>query len=412
MRLKPIITGAAVLAIAATAFYLEGGPRLVAKLRGVAPAAHKAERAETLEVVAPAVSVASVEPASFVETALVTGSLVPRDEVLVAPEIEGLRVLSLLVEEGTRVKKGDVLAVLTQDTLDAQVAQNDAALARATASIAKARSQIAQSEAKLAEAKASFDRAKPLRQSGNIAESVFDQREAAAKSAEAQVVADRDALRVSEAEKGQVEAQRRELVWRRQRTEVRAPVDGLVSRRSARLGGIATAIGEPMFRIIARGEIELDAEVTDVRLADIRIGQKAMVDVAGAGEVTGSVRLVSPEVDKTTRLGRVRIFLGDNPALRIGAFARGRIVTATGDGLAIPSSAVLYSGDSPSVLVARDGKLERRRVELGLAAQGLTEVRKGLERGELVVAKSGTFLRDGDLVRPIPQEAKVSGAAP
>ena len=169
-------------AIAATAFYLEGGHKLVAKLRGAAPETHTSARADAVDVVAPAVSVARVEPASFVETALVTGSLVARDEVLVAPEIEGLRVLSLLVEEGTRVKKGDILAELTQDTLDAQVAQNDAALARATASIAKAKSQIAQSEAKLAEAKASFDRAKPLRQSGNIAESVFDQREAAAKA--------------------------------------------------------------------------------------------------------------------------------------------------------------------------------------------------------------------------------------
>jgi RND family efflux transporter MFP subunit len=406
MKTRSFLAGAGVVALAAAAVYLEGGDKLVAKLRQ--SHAEPARRADTIDVTAPAVSAAKVVTAHFVETALVTGSLVAREEVLVAPEIEGLRVQTLMVDEGARVRKGDVLAVLTQDTLDAQIAQSDASLARASAAIAKALSQIAQSQAKLAEAKAAFERAKPLRQSGNMADSLFDQREAAAKSAEAQVVTDGNALQVAEAERRQVEAQRRELDWRRERTEVRAPVDGLVSRRSARLGGIATAVGEAMFRIVAGGEVELDAEVTDMRLGQVRVGQKAVVEAAGVGEVEGAVRLVSPEVDKATRLGRVRIFLGNREGLRIGAFARARIETASGDGLAVPASALLYSADGASVLVVQDGKVTSRKVELGLSAQGLTEVRKGLSEGDLVVAKAGTFLRDGDLVRPVLPAAKVS----
>jgi HlyD family secretion protein len=61
---------------------------------------------------------------------LVTGSLVAREEVLVGPEVEGLRVTEVLADEGTRVKKGDVLVRLVSDTLEAQLAQHDAALAR------------------------------------------------------------------------------------------------------------------------------------------------------------------------------------------------------------------------------------------------------------------------------------------
>lgn len=163
-----------------------------------------------------------------------------------------------------------------------------------------------------------------------------------------------------------------------------------------------------MFRIVAGGEVELDAEVTDMRLGRVRVGQKAIVEAAGVGEVEGAVRLVSPEVDKATRLGRVRIFLGDREGLRIGAFARARIETASGDGLAVPASALLYSADGASVLVVQDGRVVSRKVELGLSAQGLTEVRKGLSEGDLVVAKAGTFLRDGDLVRPVLPAAKVS----
>ncbi|MET0567915.1 MAG: efflux RND transporter periplasmic adaptor subunit, partial [Hyphomicrobiaceae bacterium] len=149
------------------------------------------------------------------------------------------------------------------------------------------------------------------------------------------------------------------------------------------------------------GEIELDAEVIETRLAKLRADQPARIEVAGAGEVAGKVRLVSAEVDKATRLGRVRVFLGDNPALRVGAFARGLIETARGSGLAVPAAAVLYGEQGASVQLVSDGKVATRPVKLGLAAGGLVEVREGLAEGDVVVAKSGTFLRDGDIVKPI-----------
>jgi RND family efflux transporter MFP subunit len=358
----------------------------------------------------PAVSVIKAVPADFTETVTVSGSLVPRDEILVAPEVEGFRVLELKVDEGDRVKKGDVLATLVQESLDAQLAQNDASLARSEAAIAQAQSQIVDAGARLKEAKSALERAEPLRKSGYLADATYDQREAAAKSAEAQLHAAQDGLKVAEAERKQVEAQRRELVWRRDNTKVTAPADGVISRRSARVGGMATVAGEPMFRIIARGEVELDAEVIETEISKISAGHKAVLDVAGAGEVTGTVRLVSPEVDKTTRLGRARIFLGDSPALRIGTFARGTVDTAKDRGLGVPTSAIAFDADGAFVQVVRDGRVARRSITTGLVSGLLVEVTKGLEEGDVVVAKAGTFLRDGDTVRPISPDAKVSEA--
>ncbi|HJU30402.1 MAG TPA: efflux RND transporter periplasmic adaptor subunit [Hyphomicrobiaceae bacterium] len=352
-------------------------------------------------VLAPAVTVARVAPADFVETVLATGSLVAREEILVGPEVEGFRITEVLADEGTRVKKGDVLARLVTDTLDAQVAQNDAALARAAAAIAQARSTIVQAEARVVESNNAFERAKPLRTAGHMAESAYDTREQAARTAQAQLLAAQDGLRAAEAEKAQIEAQRRELTWRRGRTEVVAPADGIISRRMARIGGYAAGAGEPLFRIVAKGEIELDAEVTEMRMAAIKIGQQARVEVAGLGTFAGVVRLVSPEVDKGTRLGRVRIYLGDDAALRVGSFARGTIETASGRGLAVPASAILYGPDGASVQLVRDGRVETRRIKVGLAAGALTEVRDGLGEGDIVVARSGTFLRDGDAIRPV-----------
>jgi HlyD family secretion protein len=360
---------------------------------------------------AAAVTVVRAAPAHFVETVLATGSLVAREEILVGPEVEGLRIIEVLADEGRRVRKGDVLAKLVADTLDAQVAQNDAGLARAAAAIAQAKSSIVQADARVVEARNAFERAKPLRTAGHMSESAYDQREQAARTTEAQLVAARDGLKVAEAEKAQIEAQRRELMWRRGRSEVVAPADGIISRRIARVGGFAAGSAEPMFRIVANSEIEIDAEVVETRLASVREGQDARVEVTGLGTIPGKVRLVSPEVDKATRLGRVRIFLGDNPGLRVGAFARGTIETAKGSGLAVPASAVLYGADgSAQVQVVRDGRVETRKIKTGLAAASLVEVKEGLSEGDLVVARSGTFLRDGDAVRPVLSRIAVSEA--
>lgn len=360
---------------------------------------------------APAVTVVKVVTNDFVETASVSGSLVARDEIMVSPEIEGYRVLELLVEEGSAVKKNQVLARLASDPLDAQAAQSDAGLARATAAIARARSQITEAEARVKEASAQLERAKPLKKDGYLSGAAYDTRESAASTSEAQLVASRDALKSAEADKAQVEAQRKELEWRRSRTEVKAPDDGIVSRRNARVGAMATSVGEPMFRIISKGEIELDAELIETEIAKVKVGQKARISIPGAGEVDGTVRLVSPEIDKTTRLGKVKIALGANPSLKLGAFARGVIETAKSRGLAVPSGAVMFEPAGTFVQLVKNEKIEKRQLKTGLVAGELIEVRDGLAENDMIVARAGTFLRDGDAVRSVTQADRISETA-
>ena len=405
--MKKLVIALLVLAAVGAGVYLVPQLDVFQQLRGSGPAASKGDTPTTPP---PAVSVVEVVTAEFTETAVVSGSLVPRDEILVTPEVEGFRVLDLRVDESDRVKKGDVLATLVSESLDAQIAQNDASLARADAAISRARSEIVAATARLEEATSAFERAKPLQNSGYLSKSTFDQREAAATTAQAQLVAARDGLKLAQAEKGQVEAQRRGLEWRLANTKVTAPEDGIVSRRNARIGALASSSAKPMFHIIARGEVELDAEVIETELARIHVGQKARIDVAGVGEVTGTVRLVSPEINADTRLGRVRIFLGDDPKLRIGGFARGVIDTAEARGLSVPTAAVVFDSSGAFVQVVRDGRVERRVIETGLVAAGLVEVREGLALGDVVVAKAGTFLRDGDAVRPVHPNSKISEA--
>jgi HlyD family secretion protein len=371
-----------------------------------------AQRLETMKAdAAPMISIVKARQADFRETVLVSGSLVAREEILVAPEIEGLRVVELFADEGATVKKGQVLARLVADQLDAQRAQNDAARARADAAIAQARSTIVQAEARAKEAINQLERAEPLKKSGYLSGSTYDQRESAADTARSAIEAAKDGLKAAEAEKAQVEAQRRELDWRHGNTEVKAPADGVVSRRNARIGAVASAAGEPMFRIIANSEVELDAEIVETDLVNIKLGQTVHVSAAGSPTVDGKVRIVSPEVDRTTRLGRVRVFLGSQPDMKIGAFARGTIETRQSRGVGLPATAVTYSADGPHVMIVNADKVVRRAIKTGLKSGDLVEILEGVAIDDAVVARAGTFLRDGDTVRPFEPDNKISEAA-
>jgi len=378
--------------------------------------AHRKAKTETAVTVAPpSVTVARVKPADFIETVLVTGSLVAREDVLVAPEVEGLRIVDIRVEQGDTVKKNDVLAVLETQSLTSQLAQNAANLDRSLAAIAQSQSQIVEVQARLTEAKAQLERAKPLSKSGYLSESVLDQRTATSRSLEALLLSARSGLTAAEADKVQIEAQRRELEWRLSRSQVRAPVDGIISRRNAHIGAIATAVGvaagEPMFRIIQNGEIELDAEVGEADMRKIAVGQSTSITVADGTTVTGKVRLVSPEVSTTSRLGRVRIFIGADKRLRVGTFSGGVIETARERGLSVPVSAVSTAAGVSTALVLEGETVRERIIETGLSSGGLIEIRKGLSEGDRVIARAGTFLKDGDVVRAVETDTRAVSEA-
>lgn len=188
---------------------------------------------------------------------------------------------------------------------------------------------------------------------------------------------------------------------------VLAPVAGVVLKVDAIIGTPASARAPPMFHILARGELELLGALPARQLPALSVGQIAKVNVAGAGEVAGRVRSVAATVDGATQLGQVRIFIGADPRLRVGAFGRAQIAIGQSCNVSVPLSAVLYGGDSAVVAVVRNDRVETRRIVLGQLAEGDAEIREGLAEGELVVARAGAFFREGDRVRPF-----LAGASP
>jgi HlyD family secretion protein len=152
--------------------------------------------------------------------------------------------------------------------------------------------------------------------------------------------------------------------------------------------------------------LELRADVAEQDVLRLAAGQTVSLRVIGlATPLTGKVRLVEPRVDATTRLGRVRVALDAGDRIVSGLFAEAEILVDAHDGIAVPVSAVSNSGDMSTVLtVGPDGKVARKDVTTGIRDGGMVEITKGLTAGELVVAKAGAFVRDGDRIHPVEAE--------
>jgi RND family efflux transporter MFP subunit len=345
----------------------------------------------------PTITVVRGVAGSLGDIVVLTGTLVPREEVLINPQQEGLAITKLRAEEGDRVEAGQVLAELSHDVLDASLAQNAAQLARSDAAIAQAQSNIQEAEATRSQAESAFGRSRDLLATGSASRETFEARQQAAQVASARLANVQNALHSAVADRALVLAQKRELEVRLAQTFIRTPVAGIVSRRVARLGAVPSImVGDPLFRIIQDGAIELEADVPETRLSRLHPGQRATIDEAAA-----HVRLVAPEVSRTTRLGRVRIAFDQAAPGVIGSFARGRVEVAVAEGVKIPLSAVLFDPDGARVQVVKDGLVETRPVTIGLSSGGTALVTAGLADGEAVVSVSATFVRGGDRVTPV-----------
>ncbi len=350
----------------------------------------------------PTISVIAAKTREIVESLVVSGNFVAREEILVLPEINDAAVVEILAEEGDEVKKGQVLARLSTSAIEVQLAQNDAALARNEAAIAQARAQIAQAEASAAQAKTDLGRTRKLKSSGYATGELFDQRQTSLTTAAAQLESARQALGIAEADGKATEAQRKELELRRARAEVKAPTDGYISRRTVQLGSIASMAQEPMFRIIQNGDIDLAADIAESDLPKLHVRQLAKILPVGAkAPIDGGVRFIGPEVNSTTRLGSVRVGILGKDRVPLGSFGRATIEIARAKGLALPLSAVTFKADGAVTQVVKSGKVEVRQVKTGLIDDTHVEIVEGLADGDTVVARAGTFVRNGDVITPV-----------
>ncbi|HEY4204754.1 MAG TPA: HlyD family efflux transporter periplasmic adaptor subunit [Xanthobacteraceae bacterium] len=187
-------------------------------------------------------------------------------------------------------------------------------------------------------------------------------------------------------------------------TLVQAPAAGLVGSSSAVVGAVASGKGEALFSIITGNEFDLVAQVPTRDLSRLKVDQPATIKFVGAGDIDGKVRRVAATVEPNTQLGQVFIAVDAKKFLLVNSPGRALIKTGESCGVSVPLTAILYSSAGAIIQVVRNDRIETRRVETGLMSGGNVEIREGLSEGDVVVARAGALLREGDPVRPMPAQ--------
>jgi RND family efflux transporter MFP subunit len=315
------------------------------------------------------VGVAVVVTQSLPRMINASGTVTPWEEVPVGAETGGLTAVAVNAEEGQTVRQGQVLVALNDTMLRAQLHQQEAAVASARAT--------------LAEAQAALGRSRELQQKGYLSQASLDTATARQQTAAAQLAS--------------ADASRNETVARLGQAAIRAPVSGLISRRSVTKGQIVSA-GTELFRIVRDGRLELDAEIPESDLLAVQAGMPAKVTSDQVGETTGTVRIVTSEVNTQTRVGLARISLAPGGGFRSGMFARAQIAAGVRPSPTIPTAAILYRQNQPGVfVVGANNHAQFRRVDI-LARNADRTAVGGLTPGERVVVEGAGFLGDNDAV--------------
>jgi HlyD family secretion protein len=323
----------------------------------------------------PALTVTATTPQAgrWPITIAANGNIAAWQEASIGAEAAGLRMTEVRVNVGDRVKRGQVLALLSADTLAA-----DAAAMRAG---------VAEAEAVQAEAAANAERARQLQASGAISTQQIQQYATAEATARARVTSLKAQLRATEVRLAQA--------------RITAPDDGVVSARMATVGAVVQP-GQELFRLIRKERLEWRADVAAAELARLKPGQKVSVVPAGGGAVAGTLRMVAPTVDAATRNGIVYVDLTPGSTAKAGMFARGEFAVGEREGVTLPQSAlVLRDGFHWVFAIGNDHKVRQLKVNVGARIADRVEVVSGLPANARVVAQGAGFLADGDTVRVV-----------
>jgi len=339
-------------------------------------AADAAKKAAASARPALSVTLAAPQAADWPQVIATNGNVAAWQEAVIGAEISGFRLTEVLVNVGDVVKKGQLLARVSSDTVAAELAQSRAAAEEARAT--------------QAEAMANADRARQVQASGALSSQQVSQ----------YLTAEQTALARVNAAQAKVQADELRLA----QTRVLAPDDGVISARTATVGSLAQP-GQELFRLIRGGRLEWRAEVTATEVARIKPGMLATLQAPGAAagaRVQGKVRMVAPTVDAQTRNALVYVDLPAGNPLRAGMFVRGEVQVGQGTALTLPQSAVvLRDGFAYVYRVGADNRVAELKVEVGRRVGDRVEVVRGVAADMRLVASGAGFLADGDLVRVV-----------
>jgi len=332
------------------------------------------------------VTTVQVKQQDWDEALTASGAIAAWQESVVGAPLAGLRLVSVEVDVGAVIRKGQVLARFDDALLQADAQRLQALLAQADAESARARRDA--------------ERAQALRPSGALSEQSVLLTLTEAESAAAAVRSARAALKAKQVEIDYA--------------VVRAADDGVISERSATLGAVPER-GEPLFRFIRQQRLEWRGELGAAQLAKVRVGQRVRLTLPDGSSANAQLRQIAPTLGDAARMGRVYADLPVGSAARAGMYVQGEIGLARSPAQVVPASAlVVRDGRSLVFTVNADGgagHVSARTVTVARRRQRQVDVGGSLEPGAWVVDQGAGFLAEGDRVQIVAGRAATAPVA-
>lgn len=320
----------------------------------------------------PALTVEVVQPRreAWPRLLAASGPVAAWQEASIGAELAGVRLEEVLVNVGDWVKRGQLLARYSEDSMRAELLRLEAQVAEARAAVEKARLDAESADRLEASGALSKQEIRSVRTQAAVAE---------ARLASAQAARDAQALRLSYA-------------------RVVAPDDGVISGRAATVGAVASP-GTELFRLIRRGRLEWRAEVRADALQQVRRGMRASVKRLDGSVLEGTVRQVAPSVAADTLNGIVYVDLPSPSGLAAGMFVSGEFELPQSEVLALPESAVVFRNGNRYVMQVMEGdRIREVKVQTGRRRGTDVEILEGVDPAARFALAGGAFLNDGDLV--------------
>ena len=361
-----------------------------------------------------------LEARPLVQNVVATGRVITTSRAQVGSEVTGV-VLERRVEEGARVRPGDVLLVLRADDLTAKLREAEGALGSLVHSTRpQAEAARAQADAQLAQAHRETQRRADLIERQLIARETLEQAQEAETVARA--TAERARLTAAALAPGaSEEAQLRERLEAARaalaKTTLRAEVSGTILTRNVEPGDLIQP-GRVLFEVALDGETQILLPVDEKNLAVLRLGQHArcVADAWPDARFDATVTYIAPSID--SQRGTVDLKLKVDPvpsSLRQDMTVSVNIESGRRDSaLVVPNDALLdVEAERASVWVVREGRLHRQAVTLGLRGLALSEVLSGVAAGDWVLGSaSAVTAKESERVRvnaqPLPAAASAT----
>jgi len=413
------------------------------------------------------VAIEKAEKRSIVETVSASGKIQPEVEVKISPDVSG-EVVELLVKEGDKVKKGDLLAKINPDLYVSNLDRMIATLNAQKAAESNAKARVAQVRAQFINAKSSFERNESLFKQGAISQSEFDAAKSAYDVSKEEVVASEESFNAAQYTVKSYQASVKEASDNLRKTSIYAPVDGTISllniEKGERVVGTSQFAGTEIMRIANLSEMEVEVSVNENDIVRCNLGDTALVEVDAylnrkfkgiVTEIANSASVTGLTTDQVTNFDvKIRILResyedlipADKPNLspfRPGMSATVDIQTEKQmNVLSIPIQSVTTREDTTKkkeevkkegqtvqeegghqvvkvkdkkgeavpeyVFVYRDGKVVMQKVKSGIQDNTYIQILEGLKEGDEVVSAPYTAitrkLKDGDKVEKVDKK--------